>query len=309
MTVGFFVSRAQEEVDDGSAAFFDAYASVRRFYRDVQDWTGLDADQLLAGELPEHHATRNAALAIRSIAGQLAVHDVLGEAGVRPDAILALSLGITSASCMVGSLSREQMFRMLWHRRRIPDLPAGEPAQGVALCIEQPGQDRTRFYQGRDDVYLAVDFGRVSDGSRWAVLTGYKAALQELAAQEPEAIMVMERGTAAVHSPLRRHASDFVRAHVETLDVKDPLVPLAACLGPHALTTADEVREAIWRNLVVTASIPDGLAATTALGVTVLVVPGPSMADNMVEFPVPVVRVKVPGDVAEAVDAVREALG
>jgi [acyl-carrier-protein] S-malonyltransferase len=308
MTLGYFVSRAAEEVDEGSAEFYDRFGSVRRFYRDVEEWTGLTTDQLLAGELPEPHGTRNAVLAIRSIAGQIAVHDVLAEAGLRPDAVLALSLGISSAACMIGSISREQLFRMLWHRRGIPDIAADEPAQGVALCIEQPGQDRSRFYDGREGVYLAVDFGRVSDGSRWAVLTGYREALRELAAAEPEAVMMMERGTAAVHSPLRRAASEFVRAHVATLDVGDPLIPLAACLGPKPLTTAEQVREAIWRNLVVTASIPEGLTAAFELGVKVLVVPGPSMADNMVQFPVPVVRVKVPDDVEPAVAAVKEAL-
>jgi [acyl-carrier-protein] S-malonyltransferase len=308
MTIGFFVSRAAEELDEGSAAFYERFPSVRRLYSDVQEWTGLSPDQLLSGDLPDAHGLRNSILAIRSIAGQAAVHDVLAESGVKPDAVLALSLGITSASSMIGSIAREQMFRMLWHRRNIPDLPPTAPAQGVALCVVQPDQDPSWFYVGRDGVYLAVDFGETTDDSRWVVLTGYKAALQELAAQEPDAVMMMERGTAAVHSPLRRHASDFVREHVATMDVRDPRVPLAACLGRQVLTSADEVRDAIWRNLVVTASIPDGLSAVLGLGVKILVIPGPSMADDMINFRVPVVRVRRPDDVEPAVSAVRDAL-
>lgn len=309
MSTGYFVSRAAEESEEGPAEFYERYPTVRRLYADIQEWTGLSPEKLLEGELPEAHGTRNSVLAIRSIAGQAAVYDALAEAGILPDAVLALSLGITSASSMVGSLTREQMFRMLWHRRNIPELPPDEPAQGVALCAVPPERDPDWFYgEHREGIYLAVDFGETLDGSQWMVLTGYKAALAELAAQEPDSVMMMERGTAAVHSPLRRHASEFVREHVSTLEMRDPRIPLAACLGRHTLTTAEEVREAIWRNLVVTAGIPDGLAEMMRLGVKVLVIPGPSMADDMIKFPVPVVRVKRPDDIEPAVAAIKEAL-
>ncbi|CAI7973525.1 Acyl transferase [Frankia sp. Hr75.2] len=308
MAVGYFVSRAVAELDEGSVAFHDRFPVVRRLYRDIQEWTGITPDQLLSGELPGARGTRNAVLAIRSIAGQVAVHDVLAESGLHPDAVLALSLGITSASCMVGSLTRKQVFEMLWHRRGIPETPATEPEQGVAMFVERDHEDRSALYRGRDGVYLAVDFGRTVDGSRSVLLTGYKAALRELAMQAPDIMTIMATGKVAVHSSLQRHASEFVRAHVATLEFKDPLIPLAACLGPRPLTTGEEISETIWRNLVATASIPNGLAAALSLGVKVLVIPGPSMADRMIDFPVPTVRVRQPDDVEMAVAAVERAL-
>jgi len=303
MTVGFFVSRAAMAEDEGSVQFFDAYESVRRLYADVSAWTGLEVEQILTGELPEEHGPQNAILAIRSIAGQLAVQDVLAAAGVRPSLVVALSLGISSASATIGSLGREDLFRMLWHRRDLPG-PGPEP-EGVAFCHLDPGDDPAKFHApAREGVHIGVDFGPPPDGEgRNVILSGYSSALAKLGEEDPDHVMVMPRGTAAVHSPLRQQASDFLRAYVGRLTFKDPEIPLAACLDDRVLTTADEVRDAVWRNLVLTAGIPASLEQAVRHGIRLIIMPGPSMAEGMIKFPVPVLHVAEPADVEKAVEA------
>lgn len=297
MTIAYLVGRAgQPHHDLGSIQFFGTYPHVRSLYRDIREWTGLSVQQILAEKPPPDRGTKNSVLMIRCIAAQLAVHDTLAEHGIRPAAIVGLSLGITSASGMSGSLDRRALFEMLWYRRNGPEIPSDADPQGAAMCRVLPGKDLEAYY--RDGVYLAVDFGVAADGScRWATLSGDRQALKKLSAEDPENVVMMPRSTVAGHTPLRQEASDFVREYLSTLEFQDPEVPLAACLEPELLTRADEVRDAIWRNIMTTVSLPYGFAHLQKLGVELLVIPGPPMADEMINFPVPVVRVNKPGDI------------
>lgn len=112
---------------------------------------------------------------------------------------------------------------------------------------------------------------------------------------------MMKRGTVAGHSPLRRPASDFLRQHLDTLTFHEPRVPLAACLDDRLLTSAADVREAMWSNLVRTASIPTGIGQAVRSGMCLLIFPGPAMAEGMVRFPMPTLAVREPEDVAAAI--------
>ncbi|RFS86612.1 ACP S-malonyltransferase [Actinomadura spongiicola] len=310
MTVGYFVTRAAREDNAGVLEFYDAFPVVRELYDGVRKWTGLSLDEILGEHLPEDHGTSNSYSAIRSIAAQVAVADVLAQEGVRPDAVLGLSLGITSASCMAGAFDRADMFRMLWERRAIPMPVEGEPAQGVAICRIGPDTDTSTVYGDKvDGVYLGLDFGPAPDGlGSWVLLAGYRSALEALAEHQPS-VVIIKQGIAAVHSPLRRPAAEFVRSLLDGVRFRDPQVPLTVCLEPRTLTTGEEVRTAVWENLIRTASIPHGFAELDRHGVKLLIVPGPSMADDMVTFPVPVLRVQRPADVEAAVTKVAELRG
>jgi len=303
MTVGFFVSRATTPENAGSVAFFDAYASVRHFYADVSAWTGLTVEQILTGQLPDEHGARNAMLAVRSIAGQLAVQDVLATAGIRPSLVVALSLGISSATVTIGSLGREDLFRMLWHRRTMPG--AGPEPEGVAFCHLDPESDPADYQAPvRAGVHIGVDFGPSPAGAgRNVMLSGYRAALERLAAEDPVHVTMIGRGSTALHSPLRQASSDFLRAYVAKLPFRDPRIPLAACLDDRVLTTAGEVRDAVWRNQVRTADISLGLRQAVRHGVGLIILPGPSMAEGLIRFPAPVLPVTRPADVQRAVAA------
>jgi len=305
MTVGFFVPRAAIAEVGASVRLFDAHPSVRALYQDVSAWTGQPVAQILSDELPEERGRRNALLAIRSITAQLAAHDVLVEARVQPRMMVALSLGISTAAAMIGALAREDLFRMLWYRR---DLPGAGPNDGSAFCHLDAGTDVQSYIEPRcPGVHLGVDFGLAPDGeSRNVILSGRRDALERLAEKEPDRVTVMPRGTVAGHSPLRRPASDFLREHLDTLTFHEPRVPLAACLDDRLLTTAAEVREAMWSNPVRTASIPTGVGQAIRVGVRLLIIPGSAMLEGLISFPMPTLVVREPEDVVAAVTAVEQ---
>jgi [acyl-carrier-protein] S-malonyltransferase len=306
VTIAYFIGRAGRRPEDlGNIQFFDAYPHVRALYRDISEWTGLSVQQILAEEIPPDRGTKNSMLMIRCVAGQLAVHDTLVEQGIRPAAIVGLSLGITSASVMSGSLGRRALFEMLWYRRNGPEMPRDAEPQGVALCRLRPGRELKAH--DRDGIYLGVDFGMAADGSgRRVALAGYRRALEKLSAEDPENVAVLPEATVAGHTPLRRKESDFVREYLSTLEFTDPDIPLSACLEPRLLTRADEVRDAIWRNIMATASLPHGFAHLSSLGIRLFVIPGPLLLDNLINFPLPAVPVNKPDDIEVLKDKMAE---
>jgi len=289
--------------DEESIKFYDTFGSVRRLYQDIATWTGVSQELILAGDLPQEQGLRNSVLAIRSIALQTAVHDVLAAEGVRPALVMALSLGISCASGMTGALSQEEMFRMLWHRRHLAEPGPGGPAQAVAFGrLRADGDLDLIRNNGREGIYVGVDFGPAPDGSaRNVMLSGYREALERLAAEDPN--VTMGAGTTGKHSPLRTWVSDFLRDYVRTLPFRDPAIPLVTCLDDRVHTTAGGVRDALWRNDSSAASVPAGIRAAIQAGVTMFIIPGPSAATQIMDFPVPVLVVREPDDIEAAVTA------
>jgi [acyl-carrier-protein] S-malonyltransferase len=194
----------------------------------------------------------------------------------------------------------------------VPQPDPNGPSEAVAFCHVEAGDDPKRFYGShREGVYAATDFGPQPDGQGSnIILSGYKKAIEELADAEPENVMTWWiRGTSALHSPLRRPSSDFMRSYLEILEFRDPVIPLAGCLDPAPLATGEDVREAIWLNWVRTASLPLGIANMVGAGVELLIVPGPSMLDehlSLIDFPFPILSVREPADVEVAVARVEE---
>lgn len=307
MKICYFVVRGIHQKDAGSIEFYETSPAVRKLYDDVETWTGLKAETVLSEDLPAGERDARNVMAVRAVASQVGVYDVLAELGLRPAAVVGLSLGITTAACMAGALGRRDTFQMMRFRQGLIEVPPNTAEQGVAWCIVPPGRDPDSFHVPYEGVYLGVDFGEMVDGSgRSMVLSGYKAALEKLAAQEPDAVKMMP-GTSAPHSPLRQYWADLLREHVSNLEFHDPEVPLIACLEqPATLTTGEQVREAIWRNGTRTASVAGALGEMKRHGMDLCIVVGPSMDERVIKFPVPTVYVKEPADVPKVEDKVRE---
>lgn len=306
MSVAYFVHRAamSRAQDERSVKFYDAFPAVRQLYGDIATWTGVPEERVIGGDLPEEHELRNSVLAIRSIAAQIAVHDVLVAEGVCPQVVVALSLGISSASAMIGALSRPDLFGLLWHRRFMPEPAPDGPAEGVAFCCLAADSDLDRIYsKEHDGIYVGVDFGVTPDGlCRNVLLSGHREALERLADEDPR--VTMGAGTTAKHSPLRKPVSDFLREYVSTLTFADPAIPLATCQGDRLLTTAEEVCEAIWWNDSHMSSVPSGITQAVNANAQLFLVPGPSTVAGIIDFTVPVMVVQEPADIETVVAAV-----
>jgi [acyl-carrier-protein] S-malonyltransferase len=298
MRIAYFMLKSAQDQYVGNTELHEKYATVQKLHEDISRWTGLTVGELLHDVSEPEEGTRHSIQEMRSLAAHLALHDVLAEEGIMPEVVMGLSLGILSAACMAGSLAREDAFRLLWEKREVNNLPSAGSAQGVAMCRVAGGKTPEYYYEnGRDGVYLAVDFGLLPDGSaQYLMLGGYKKALEELVAAEPDVMML--RAPRAAHTPLRQKESDFIRSYLMNCEFSDPRLPLITCQDQRTLTQAVQVRDAIWENQIMPASIPDGLAQLARHEVGFCLALGRPQVHKFMKFPVPIVRVAEPADVA-----------
>jgi [acyl-carrier-protein] S-malonyltransferase len=309
MAIAYFMFRAARAIKDiGSAELYEGYQVVRDLYSDVSTWTGLTVPDLLDEDVSEKVENLHSVLAIRSLANHLSLADILAEEGLKPSAVIGLSLGLISGSCLSGALGRRDAFEMLWERRHIYDAPASVAGQAVAMCRIGPDDDPDRLCgESWPGVYPAAYFGVTPDGeSQYLLLAGYTEALDRLAASEPDAVLKVISETRAAHTPLRQHECDFVRSYLADVCFADPVIPLIGCMDPGALRTALDVRAALCQNHVRPVRASYAMAELAARGIELCIALGPTQVENLMRFPCPVIRIEKPADVASALAAVAE---
>ncbi|MGF1431363.1 ACP S-malonyltransferase [Kitasatospora sp. LaBMicrA B282] len=309
MALAYLLGGGLSPESRAGVALHQAYPAVRRCYQELQELTGLTQDQLLTDELPEESGQRQSISAIRQAAVAFGIHDVLAEAGVHPAVIGGLSLGGLVGGCLTGAVSRFELYGLLGRLRGIPEVPAGAPAEGIALAFIPAGEDPRGYYGGaRADVYLACDFGPTVDGGkRMLMLTGHREALDEMEEELPPGTMaVLDEIESAIHCPLARSAADHLAPFVDALRIDDPRIPLCSSLEPRTLTAAGDIRDLMHRNPVEPVSILHVISELERHGTTLALVLGPSIPEGIIPFPFPVVHITEPEHVEKALAAVRE---
>lgn len=302
--------------NEGSAAgpMYEQYTAARAVYRQVEDWTGYDADQLLGRSEAPLGAPARRVKAIQQAAQALAVHDVLAEHGVRPSVTGGLSLGAQVAACIAGAVSREALFTLFarsWDEPQEPGGEAAQRAQGVAFVGIPVGEDPDGDPYAPERVggsYRGVDLGPVGDGTmRCVMFSGYLDQLERLAESLPPGHQVAKVSPElpATHSPIQQHISDAMAAEIAGMEFADPRIPVCSCLERRTLTTGDDIRDLFLRITTTGVSVPKLLDGLMTHGPELAVVLGPSQFNRYLRSRVPVAHVERPGQM----DAVLEAVG
>lgn len=296
----------------GVIDFYESFPAVREIYGQAAEWTGVDVEVLLhqngekaAGDEQLRLQAGSVALA----AAQLGIHDVLAEKGIRPALVGGLSLGGMVSSCVAGVLSRRELIELLFSSQHLPASPAATRREGVASAFLPLDYDPEFYYgESREGVYLGSDFGCDATGAcRVVLLTGYRDALEKLAAEVPPgSVVVSDDGNIAVHSPLRRAARDLISDRVAAIDFADPVLPLCSCLEERTLKSAGEAREMFVRNVVEPVSTVHLTEEMRRHGTRLGLVIGPSLIKDLLQFPFPVVYVDSPQALPAAVAAIFE---
>lgn len=309
MSIGYFLGGGLSPVPGIGAELHDRYPIARRSYTEVTEWTGYSTRQLLQLDPVPATARPGGSWALPEIqqaALQIAIHDVLAEAGVYPAAVGGVSLGAMVSGCLAGSISRPDLFGLLMRSDEIQDIPDG-PEQGFALAMIPNEIDATSSYgEHRPGVHLAADFGPSSDGSKHVFMfSGHRAALDELVADMPPfTVFVAENMPVAVHSPLRQHVRDHMEPYLAATEFRDPVLPVCSCLEAKTLTTADEVRDLFRRNATSTVSVVHVCSRMRAHDVEFGIVLGTSIPEGLLRFPFPVAYVERPDQIVAALSAI-----
>jgi [acyl-carrier-protein] S-malonyltransferase len=272
---------------------YERFPIVRELYGQVANWVGIPSERLLTWELPRLHEHRRVG-AIRQAVISLAVCDVLAEHGILPDAAGGISLGGMIAACVAGAIDRPDLFALLGYLRDAPAPPG--PPQAAAVLVLPADLDVTVFMEtAPGDVYLAIDNGRTADGGHHVfVLSGYEAALQELAARPPTGrVRILPDLSVAFHSPLSQYLREFIEPALDTVAFRPPSLPLTSAMGQGPLATADQVRDTFLLNQVTMVSLPSLAANLARFDTEVAVLAGPGSVDRFSgAMPFPVIHIE-----------------
>ncbi|MET8872425.1 hypothetical protein [Nocardia sp. NPDC004604] len=274
-------------------------------YDEAAAATGLSVDRLRAREMAEELAgapeDRHSLGALRQAAFALGLAEELAARGFEPEAAGGLSLGALISTCVAGAVSRHELFGMLHHRRLVPESPEGVTAHGMGLMYVPIEDDPANYYGARrPGVHLAVDTGPIDEVHRSFVLSGYLTSLQEILAEveassDTRQMFVLDAYKGAFHSPLQRHAADFMRGFVDGMTFLDPKFPVCSPVRQRSLTTADDVRDFVLHNNLLPARYEPLIQEMDRIGVRGGLILGPGLPQPAVR-PFPVELVAEPTD-------------
>jgi [acyl-carrier-protein] S-malonyltransferase len=287
---------------------YERYATVRRTYAEIAEWTGLSPERLIHDPLPATELRfREGIGALRQAAIAFSIADLLADHGVLPDVVGGLSLGAMISASLAGAVSRAELFGLLMAARSTPPPPRRTP-QGFTVAVMAAGDDEADLdtVAERAGVYRAVDNGPVGDGGyRWVMYAGYWHQLKRFAAEAPEGVTIHPpQGTVAYHSPLQRHVAEHLRPRLNAMTFRDPVIPLCSCLEPVTLTTAAQVRDLFERNSTDAVSVPHVRSQMRRHGTRLAIVLGASLMDEIAAQSFPLAYIKTPADADAALAAV-----
>ncbi|MEV0425639.1 hypothetical protein [Micromonospora sp. NPDC050495] len=307
MALAYFLGGGLNERPGMGREMYERHSSVRRWYAQVGEWTGLSPEWILDAPSPPEREFRTGVGAIRQAAFVFAVADLLAESGVSPSVVGGISLGSLIGCCLAGALDRAALFALLDRVRNAPPPAPGAPAEAIATVFF-PREFDEALLEGpaRPGVHIAADLGQVRGSDlRLLILAGYRAALEELAAEAPgEMVTVLPDHPVAFHSPLQQPLRDFLEPYIAGMPLRDPAIPICTGTSDQALRTAKEVRQLFLDNFTHPVSNGNLMSAMAAEGVRLGLALGPSRFDRVDRAPFPTVRVELPDDLPEALSAV-----
>ena len=240
----------------------------------------------------------------------VAAFRALEAAGVeRPAYVAGHSLGEFSALVAAGALSFEAGITLVARRaeamQRAADARPGSmssvlglSAEGVEMAVEAAAQGQV--------LAVANDNapGSVVASGEWAALERLPAAAKELGAKR---VMPLNVG-GAFHSPLMASAIDAFRPHLAAAPLRDPAIPVVANATAEPVTSGEELRELLARQLTGRVRWTESVRRMAALGVDTFVEVGPgTVLGGLIGRTVDGARVLSAAD-ADGVAAVAEAL-
>ena len=234
----------------------------------------------------------------------------LEAAGVaRPAYVAGHSLGEFSALVAAGALSFEAGLLLVARRaeamQRAADARPGSmssvlglSAEGVEMAVEATAQGQV--------LAVANDNapGNVVVSGEWTALERLPAAAKELGARR---VVPLNVG-GAFHSPLMAPAVEVFQPHLAAAPLREPAIPVVANATAEPVTSAEELRELLARQLTGRVRWTESVRRMVALGVDTFIEVGPgTVLSGLIKRSVEGTRVLSAAN-AEGVAAVVEAL-
>ncbi len=290
------------------------WASPSETAGDLYDWAstclGWDLTKMLESASPDElRQTYIAQPAIFAVS--VAALRALEQADIRPAFAAGHSLGELSALVAAGALSFEAGLTLVARRaeamQRAADARPGSMSSVLGLSVEGVEMAVAAARDG-DVLAIANDNapGNVVVSGEWAALERLPAAAKELGAKR---VVPLSVGV-AFHSPLMAPAANAFRSFLSAAPLRDPVIPVISNATGEPVSTAEELRELLARQLTGPVRWMESVRRLADLGVDTFIEVGPgTVLSGLIKRTVEGVRVLSAGDakgVAAVVEALRE---
>ncbi|MDZ4806604.1 MAG: ACP S-malonyltransferase [Candidatus Eisenbacteria bacterium] len=247
--IALFPGQGSQAVGMG-AALAAAFPEARAVFEQADEVLGFGLSTLaFEGPDDELKLTRNTQPAI--LMHSMAVLTVLKARGYSPSAAAGHSLGEYSAYVAAGSLTFEDALRLVRRRGELMfEAGVARPgAMAAILGLEDPAV--AEICRDAATVGIVVPANRNSPGQ--VVLSGEVAGVEramELASARGARVTVRLPVSGAFHSPLMESAAEGLSEALRRVDIRDAVIPVVANQSSRPVTTSDEIRLSLERQLL-----------------------------------------------------------
>jgi [acyl-carrier-protein] S-malonyltransferase len=201
---------------------------------------------------------------------------VLQSKGVTPSYVAGHSLGEYSAHVAAGTLSFSDAVRTVRNRGKYMQegVPVGVGAMAAVLALASDKVHQLCAEAAQGEICQAANLNSPDQ----TVISGSKAAVEraaELAKQRGAKRAIMLPVSAPFHCALMQPAQDRLAADLAALTFHDPTVPVMCNVDAALVTTAEQARDALIRQVTGSVQWEKSMRSLVALGVKNFVEIGP----------------------------------
>ncbi len=244
-TAFLFPGQGSQRVGMGGDALAARPEVVDRYLDLAETASGLPI-RALCQDGPIEELTRTEVAQPALFAISMAIFELAGEAGIEADFVAGHSLGEYTAAVAAGCVSPEDGVRLVSERGRLMAAIQSERPGAMGAVIGLPAEQVAELCQ------TAAELGTVAPANlntpTQIVVSGEEAAVERLIELATEAgaerALRLQVG-AAFHSELMEPVQTSLAETMATVEWSDPRVPLISNAFGRAVTSADEVRDAL----------------------------------------------------------------
>ncbi|AGL02200.1 ACP S-malonyltransferase [Desulfoscipio gibsoniae] len=230
-------------------SLFDKYDFVREIFETADRALGFALTELIfEGPADELQKTINAQPAI--LTASIAMHELIKKAGIRPAAAAGHSLGEYSALVAAGAIDFGDAVRLVRMRGQFMQeaVPLGHGGMMAVLGLTPE--------QVEEGCRLAAQAGTVEAANfncpGQVVVAGENQALkkaQEIFKSMGARRCILLQVSAPFHSSMMTPAGERLVAELARVEITDPAIPVVANINADYVTTAQQVRDALIRQV------------------------------------------------------------
>ncbi|ATY85078.1 [acyl-carrier-protein] S-malonyltransferase [Kyrpidia spormannii] len=270
-----FPGQGAQKVGMGKAVY-DTYEEAKKTFQEADAVLGFSLSDLCFYG-PEEKLRQTAYTQPAILTASVAMWRVLEARGVRPDVAAGHSLGEYSALVAAGALDFADAVRVVHRRGQYMQeaVPAGGGTMAAVLQADRETVNQVCAEVSRE--VGPVELANVNCPGQ-LVISGRTEAVQEAGKR------LLERGAKRVlplevsgpfHSSLMKPAAQRLAGDLARVPLRDAICPVVSNVDAKPRRKADEIREALVRQVAGPVLWEDGVRAMIAMGVTQVAEVGP----------------------------------